>query len=76
MERVFLKELKMKSRNEVLLFLKRLWRREKTNCPICGNELEPLHMKAKRSDCDWQCKNCDKIYKAIYLLDELNQQMP
>lgn len=76
MERVLLKELKMQSRNEVTSFLKKLWRLEKTNCPICGNELELLHKKAKKSNCDWQCKHCNKIFKTIYLLDELNEHMP
>ena len=76
MERVFLKELKMDSRKEVLLFLKRLWKQEKTNCPFCGNELELLHKKAKKSTCDWQCRCCDKVFKTICLLDELNEQMP
>ena len=32
--------------------------------------------KAKKSDCDWQCKNCNKTYKTMYLLDEINEQMP
>lgn len=76
MERVVLKELKMESRNEVIKFLKKLWNLEKTDCPICGNELELLHKKAKKSNCDWQCKRCDKIFKTIDLLDELNEQMP
>lgn len=76
MERVMLKELKMKSRNEVIVFLKRLWNCEKTNCPLCGSELELLHKKAKKSTCDWQCKQCNKTFKTINLLDELNEQMP
>ena len=25
--------------------------------------------------CDWQCKSCNKIYKTIYLLDEINEKM-
>ena len=76
MERVLLRELGFKTRNETLAFLKRLWRQEKAACPICGNELELLHKKAKKSDCDWQCKNCNKTYKTMYLLDEINAQMP
>lgn len=76
MERVLLKELGMTTRKEVLVFLKKLWNKEKTNCPICGNELELLHKKAKRNDCTWQCKKCNKIYKTIHLLDELNEIMP
>lgn len=76
MDRVLLKELNMKTRKEVLIFMKKLWNEEKVDCPICGNELEILHKKAKRDNSDWQCKRCDKIYKTLYLLDELNEQMP
>ena len=49
---------------------------EKAECPICGSELELLHKKAKKNNCDWQCKNCNKTYKTIHLLDEINEQMP
>lgn len=76
MERVLLEELNMHNRKEVLIFLKKLWNQEKTSCPICGCELELLHKKAKKNNCDWQCKICNKIYKTIHLLDELNEQMP
>lgn len=76
MDRAILKELGFRSRNEALAFLKKLWRQEKAECPICGNELELLHKKAKKNNCDWQCKNCNKTYKTIYLLDEINEQMP
>ena len=76
MDRVFLKELNLTTRREVLLFLKRLWKQEPTPCPFCGRELELLHKKAKKSTSDWQCRDCDKVFKTLYLLDELNQQMP
>ena len=75
MERVLLRELGFKTRNEALTFLRILWRQEKVSCLIFGNELELLHKKAKKSDCDWQCKNCNKTYKTMYLLDEINEQM-
>ncbi len=75
MERVSLKELGFTNRNEALSFLKKLWREEETTCPICGNALELLHKKAKKNDCDWQCRNCDKTYKTIHLLDEVNELM-
>ena len=74
MDRVTLNELKMGSREEALCFLKILWNQEKTNCPMCGNELELLHKKAKKSNCDWQCKVCNKTFKTIQLLEELNEQ--
>lgn len=76
MERALLKETGFKTRGEALAFLKRLWRQEKVECPICGSDLEPLHKKAKKSDCDWQCRNCDKTFKTIHLLDEINEQLP
>ncbi|MBR6627204.1 MAG: hypothetical protein IKL04_04410 [Lachnospiraceae bacterium] len=72
MDRVRLEELKMDTRDEMLRFLKKLWKQEDAECPMCGNRLELLHKKAKKSNCDWQCKSCDKIFKTIYLLDELN----
>ncbi len=75
MERISLKELGFTNRNEALSFLKKLWREEETTCPICGNALELLHKKAKKNDCDWQCRNCDKTYKTIHLLDEVNELM-
>ena len=75
MDRVQLKELRMESRDEVLRFLKHLWNEEQTACPICGKILEILHKGAKKSNCDWQCRHCNKTYRTIYLLDELNEQM-
>ena len=75
MKRVRLKELNLKSRTEAVSFLKKLWNQDEVACPICGNNLELLHKKAKKSDCDWQCKTCDKTYKTIHLLDEINEQM-
>ena len=38
--------------------------------------LGELGRKAKKSDCDWQCRSCGKVYRTIHLLDELNEQMP
>ena len=76
MNRVLLKELGVSKRNEAISFLKKLWNQEFVECPICGSKLELLHKKAKKSDCDWQCKNCDKAFKTIHLLDEINEQMP
>ena len=72
MEKITLNELKINSRSDVLAFLKKLWNGESTPCPICGSELELLHKKAKKSDCDWQCRHCEKIVRTLDLLDELN----
>ncbi len=76
MERAKLNELGFKTRREALSFLMSLWRQDKVKCPICGKDLELLHKKAKKNDCDWQCRNCNKTYKTIHLLDEVNEQMP
>ena len=76
MERAVLRELGFSSRDNAAAFLKRLWRGEQTGCPLCGRELELLHPKAKKSDCDWQCRSCGKVYRTIHLLDELNEQLP
>lgn len=75
MERILLTELNMSGREEILGFLKKLWNQEGVDCPVCGSRLELLHKKAKKSNCDWQCKKCGKIYKTMYLLDELNRQI-
>lgn len=74
MEKAVLSELGFSGREEALRFLKRLWREEPTDCPLCGRTLEPLHRKAKKSGCDWQCRACGKVYRTIHLLDELNGQ--
>lgn len=76
MDRILLKELNMKTRSKVLSFLKQLWNDDKVKCPICDNDLELLHKKAKKDNCDWQCKFCNKTFKTLYLLEELNEQMP
>ncbi len=76
MEQVKLKELKFTSREEALFFLKKLWKEEVADCPVCGDPLELLHKKAKKNDCDWQCRKCEKTYKTMHLLDELNEIMP
>ena len=69
-----LKELNMKSRAEVLIFLKKLWNNEEVNCPLCDNKLELLHSKSKKDNCDYQCKTCNKKILTIHLLDELNDE--
>jgi len=76
LERVHLQELNMASREEALLFLKKLWRGDAAACPLCGRPLELLHKKRKKSDCDWQCKVCDKVFRTIHLLDEINELLP
>ncbi len=73
MENDILKKLKMKDRNEVIHFLKQLWNEEPTSCPNCGETLEHMHKKAKKSNCDWKCPNRNIVYKTIHILDELNK---
>lgn len=73
MEKDVLKELGMSNRNEVLIFLKKLWGEELTPCPKCGGTLEHLHKKAKKSNNDWKCPECNSIYKTINILYSLNE---
>ena len=61
-----------KTREEELIFLKRLWQALPTVCPNCGGaELTLLHKKAKKSNCDWKCPNCGEIYRTINLFMDL-----
>lgn len=76
MEKITLNELDMRSRNGVLSFLKKLWNGNGAPCPVCGNALELLHKKAKKSDCDWQCRQCEKVIRTLDILDKLNQKLP
>lgn len=62
----------MKTREEEVAFLKRLWQEIPTLCPKCGKEtLVFLHKKAKKSNCDWKCPACGEIYRTINLLMDL-----
>ena len=61
-----------KTREEEVLFLKKLWTSEKVPCPKCGHEfLEHLHKKAKKSDTEWKCAKCGEIFRTINMLKEL-----
>lgn len=60
------------SREEEVRLLKRLWTSQPTICPKCGvAELEYLHRKAKKSNCDWKCPVCGEIYRTINILKML-----
>ena len=62
----------MKTRDEEVAFLKKLWQEEPVTCPKCGiGTLVHLHKKAKKSNCDWKCPNCGEIYRTIGMLKEL-----
>lgn len=74
MKKIKLKDLNINSRNEAMVFLKKLWNGECVPCPICGSDLEFLHKKAKKSDCDWQCRHCEKVIRTLELLDVINEQ--
>lgn len=71
MKRASLQELGFARRDDALVFLKRLWRRESTQCPLCKDELELLHKGSKADDCDWRCRRCDTVYRTMHLLREL-----
>ena len=61
-----------KSRDEEVRLLKSLWTSQPTTCPKCGEaQLELLHKKAKKSDCDWKCPSCGEIYRTIVMLKNL-----
>lgn len=61
-----------KTRNEELAFMKRLWREEPTDCPVCGQaQLVFLHKKAKKSNDDWKCPACGEIFRTINMMYEL-----
>ena len=75
MKRTSLDELGFTSRRDALAFLKKLWSEQGAPCPICAGDLELLHKKAKKSNCDWQCRSCGRLYRTIALLDELNEKM-
>ncbi|NLC79054.1 MAG: hypothetical protein GX683_04935 [Ruminococcaceae bacterium] len=58
--------------DEEIKLLKRLWTSQPTVCPKCKKaQLEYLHKKAKKSDCDWKCPECGEIYRTIKMLKEL-----
>lgn len=63
------------SREEEVLFLKRLWAGVPTPCPKCGHKhLEHLHKKAKKSDTEWKCSHCGEIFRTINMLQELPEE--
>ena len=52
--------------------MKRLWREEPTDCPVCGEaKLVFLHKKAKKSNNDWKCPACGEIFRTISMMYEL-----
>ena len=60
------------TRNEELVFLKRLWNAVPTVCPKCRqSELLTLHKKVKKSNNDWKCPSCGEIYRTINMFMEL-----
>ena len=69
-----MRELKMTDRNEAVAFLKSLWREDPQPCPCCGGKLDFMHKKAKKNNSNWKCTQCGKVYKAMNILDKLNEQ--
>ena len=62
----------MNTREEEVIFLKRLWSEQPTMCPKCNQAtLVFLHKKAKKSNCDWKCPSCGEIYRTIDILKKL-----
>ncbi|MBE5959607.1 MAG: hypothetical protein E7254_12195 [Lachnospiraceae bacterium] len=61
-------------RDEVVRFLKSLWNEKPQPCPFCGGELDFLHKKAKKSNCDWICTVCKQKYDTIEMLKRINDE--
>lgn len=74
MEKDILKKIKMRNRDEVMFFLKSLQNELPQPCPLCGERLEFLHKKAKKSNCDWICTACGERYDTIKILKQLNDE--
>lgn len=73
MEKDILGKFRMNNRDEAIKFLKSLWCETPQPCPLCGEELDFLHKKAKKSNCDWICTACGERYDTIKILNELNE---
>ncbi|MBE6882807.1 MAG: hypothetical protein E7489_07365 [Ruminococcaceae bacterium] len=64
-----------KTRDEEAAFLKNLWLGIPTACPECGfHNLEHLHKKAKKSNTEWKCPGCGKIFRTINMLKDLPEK--
>ena len=74
MKRDILTKLKMTSRDEAVIFLKSLWSETPQSCPLCNGQLDFLHKKAKKSNCDWICTVCGERYDTIKILKKLNEE--
>ena len=68
-----LTKLKMNTRTEAVIFLKSLWNETPQPCPLCGGNLDFLHKKAKKSNCDWLCTDCGERYDTIKILKAINE---
>ena len=65
----------MNSSDAEVRLLKKLWTSQPVTCPKRGSaQLEHLHKKAKKSDCDWRCPACGEIYRTIRMLKELQSE--
>ena len=65
----------MNSSDAEVRLLKKLWTSQPVTCPKRGSaQLEHLHKKAKKSDCDWKCPACGEIYRTIRMLKELQSE--
>ena len=65
----------MNSSDAEVRLLKKLLTSQPVTCPKCGSaQLEHLHKKAKKSDCDLRCPACGEIYRTIKMLKELQSE--
>lgn len=72
MSNTILSKYHFTSRDDALKFLKSLWNEEPQPCPLCKGQLDFLHKKAKKSNCDWVCTACGERYDTMDMLNQFN----
>lgn len=65
METDVLQELGMSTRDEAVLFLKKLWAEQPAACPKCGGSLNFLHKKAKKSIAIGNARNATQFIEPL-----------
>ena len=73
-EKSVLERMHMRTREEAVAFLKSMWNETPHPCPYCRGQLDFLHKKAKKSNCDWICTGCGARFDTIKILMELNER--
>lgn len=63
----------MDHRDDMVKFLKSLWKEVPQPCPLCGGKIDYLHKKAKKSNCDWVCTACGERFDTIKIVEQVNE---